>query len=338
MPKLMLLVLLAACSGTSGAPEPEPSPPVVTVLWSGRDGVLYMGPGGTDHAPLGDPAVLSAVTPGRGARLTLDADGRVMAAELVPDAPIVQSLPEYPLSGTVVSVEPDRVQVDHAEIPGFMGAMVMPFSVTDEVHGWVRPGDRIEARLVPSPGGYWLLDVMRTGRAAAPADFGVEPVAPGDPFPRTELGTAHGVSVVVGVGQDKPTVLTYLYSTCPDPAFCPALVAKLQPLQAAIGDDARIVAVTIDPETDTAPVLAAYAEAVGADPARWVFARPSMAQLGKVAQLGGLTVAFESGRIAHSTRLLVLAADGTLIERYDDNTWPQERVVEQLRAARKGAP
>src|SRR5688572_28078826 len=110
--RILPSLLLAACAGAPEAPPEPDAAPVVTVLWSGRDGVLAMGPDGTDHSPIGDPAVLSTLVPGRGFRLTY-ADGKVVGAELVPHAPIVQSLPEYPLTGTVVSIEPEHVQVDH---------------------------------------------------------------------------------------------------------------------------------------------------------------------------------------------------------------------------------
>src|SRR4051794_11337459 len=50
------------------------------------------------------------------------------AAASTPAAP---DRAEYPLKGTVVSVEKysDRLTVKHEAIPGFMGAMTMPYSV-----------------------------------------------------------------------------------------------------------------------------------------------------------------------------------------------------------------
>ena len=77
--------------------------------------------------------------------------------------------------------------------------------------------------------------------------------------------------------------------------------------------------------------LQAYAEAVGADATTWMLVRPTHAELGRLAQLAGITISFESGRIVHSMRLLVLDGDGRLVERYDDLKWSQERVVRQLR-------
>jgi hypothetical protein len=44
------------------------------------------------------------------------------------------------------------------------------------------------------------------------------------------------------------------------------------------------------------------------------------------------------GTILHGTRLMVLDANGALIERYDDNGWPLERVVSQLLTGGPAAP
>jgi cytochrome oxidase Cu insertion factor (SCO1/SenC/PrrC family) len=46
----------------------------------------------------------------------------------------------------------------------------------------------------------------------------------------------------------------------------------------------------------------------------------------------------EDGQILHSHRFLVLDKDGTLIERYDDNRWPVDRVLQQLASGQPLAP
>ena len=100
-----------------------------------------------------------------------------------------------------------------------------------------------------------------------------------------------GATLVLGQGQDRPTLLTYIYTRCPMPEFCPATIARLQPLQEALTKSQRIVAVTLDPEFDTGEVLTRYGEAAAADPARWSFGIPTKAQLPDLAMRSGLQVA-----------------------------------------------
>ena len=88
-------------------------------------------------------------------------------------------------------------------------------------------------------------------------------------------------------------------------------------------------------------VLGAYASKVGAVPATWRFGRlAEQEDLQALALRAALTVTEDDNGtdILHSLRLMVLAADGRLVERYDDNNWPLDRVVQQLRTGKPPAP
>jgi protein SCO1/2 len=71
----------------------------------------------------------------------------------------------YELKGRVVSIDKSakRMTVDHEAIPGFMGAMAMPYPVKDE-HALdeVSAGDQITAKVVSSGGSFWLEDIVVT--------------------------------------------------------------------------------------------------------------------------------------------------------------------------------
>src|SRR5215210_3263388 len=57
----------------------------------------------------------------------------------------------YELKGKVVSIDKARHQVtlDHEEIPGYMEAMVMPYTLMDEqILGELAPGDQLQATLL----------------------------------------------------------------------------------------------------------------------------------------------------------------------------------------------
>lgn len=254
----------------------------------------------------------------------------------------------YIVEGTVVEVKDDGVVViDHQEIPGFMAAMTMPFTLSDPAAAAsLVPGHTVVARLMITDDGARLDKIRVTGRVAPPKAVETEggPVRPGQAFPKTELPVTGGETWVVGEGQPTATVLTFLYTTCPLPAFCPMVVTRLQALQAALdeaGSDARLVALTIDPEGDTMDVLTAFAEASGADATRWRFARvdrPALVELAGLAALPMTTGKDDEAEIVHGLRWLVLDADGKLVERYDDNRWPMPRVVQQLTTGGPPAP
>jgi protein SCO1/2 len=74
----------------------------------------------------------------------------------------------YKLAGTVKSVDTKnhKLVVDHKEIPGFMGAMTMPYSVRKEEDlTKVSAGDQIAADVVVTDKDVHLEGVKITGRA-----------------------------------------------------------------------------------------------------------------------------------------------------------------------------
>jgi protein SCO1/2 len=221
--------------------------------------------------------------------------------------------------------------------------MIMPFDLADPATGAaVQPGDRITARLRMTDRHAVLSDVRVTGHPGVPGMAeGPGPVRAGELLPGLDVPVTGGGTWHLGDGQGRPTALTFLYTTCPVPEFCPLTVTRLQALQAAIGHDARLLAVTIDPKADTPEALDAFAAKVGADPEVWRFGRLEGEALDDLALRAALAVVpeeGEEGRILHGLRLLVLDGSGRLIERYDDNDWPLDRVVRQLRTGGPPAP
>lgn len=243
--------------------------------------------------------------------------------------------PSYIVEGTVVEVSsPTRVVVDHEDIAGLMPAMVMPFDVSDPaLLTGVAPGARILARYELRADGAKLTAVRVTGQGPPPAvASGPAPLRLGERLPAFVVPTHDGGSVVLGPDQTERVALTFVYTRCPLPEFCPAMTARLAALEQALGDaeGVRILAVTLDPGHDTLEVLSGYAATAGAGP-RWRFGRLEAGSVADLAMYGGLqALAQADGSIAHASRLVILDRGGRLVERYDDTRFPLDRVVTQL--------
>lgn len=70
----------------------------------------------------------------------------------------------YTLKGKIVARDSgdNTVRVDHEEIPGYMQAMTMDYSVRGPKVAELPPdGARVEARLHVTGRGYWLTDVKK---------------------------------------------------------------------------------------------------------------------------------------------------------------------------------
>ena len=249
----------------------------------------------------------------------------------------------YIMEGIVLErTSPTEIVVAHKEIPGLMPAMTMPFKVPHaEMLDELEPGHRITARLHMNDQGALLHKIRVTGRGPLPRGYGQSGVAPlraGELMPAVEVGVTGGERWVVGEGQAMPTLLTFLYTTCPMPEFCPAVVARLQRLQEPLKGKARMVAVTIDREGDTPEVLEAFAAATAVDPTVWRFGRVEGEAYEALVQRAALTVLDEGGEVVHALRTLILDKDGRLVERYDDLGFATDRVVSQLTTGQPAAP
>ena len=70
-------------------------------------------------------------------------------------------------------------------------------------------------------------------------------------------------------------VLTFIYTKCPMPTFCPLMdrnfVAMQEQVKADPALNVHLVTVSFDPVTDTPPVLKKHAKTLGADPTVWTF-------------------------------------------------------------------
>jgi protein SCO1/2 len=100
-------------------------------------------------------------------------------------------------------------------------------------------------------------------------------------------------------------VADFFFTSCPGP--CPMMSQKLGEIQRQTADlpDVKIVSFTVDPATDTPPVLAAYAKHFKADPARWFFLSGDPAALNDIGR-NGFKLNPVDGSTIHSTRFTLV--------------------------------
>lgn len=239
----------------------------------------------------------------------------------------------FPIVGKVVAVSGDRVTLDHEPIPDVMAAMTMDLDGPPAEVRQLRAGDRVTATLVlDDRAGTRLEGIVVTGHEAPPvaAERWHDSLLVGEVLEAFRAETSTG-PVLVGRGQGQVTVLTFLFTRCPLPEFCPLLSSKLASLQSRIAG-ARIVAVSLDPAHDTPAVLAEYGAAVGADPAVWTLGRVSEEELRALLDRVDVEVTPEGSTLSHNLRLLLFDADGRLVQRVKDNAWDVEAFAASVRA------
>jgi protein SCO1/2 len=257
----------------------------------------------------------------------------------------------YPLQGQVLAVTDDRQQatIKHEAIPGLMAAMTMTFRVRDpELLRGIEPGALINATLVVEENGAYMTEVKKVGEApleappatATPsASSGFELLRPGEEVPDADFVDQDGTPRAFSDFEGSPLALTFIYTTCPIPDFCPLMDRHFATIQRTLAadpqlGDVRLVTVTFDPATDTPPVLKKHAERLGADPMRWTFLTGDRDEIDQFAARFGVSISrspTDAIDIAHNLRTAIIDRSGALVRVHTGNQWTPEQLIADLR-------
>ena len=257
---------------------------------------------------------------------------------------------EYALQGQVLSVSPDHREatIKHDAIPGFMAAMTMPYHPRDpREFEPLSEGDLITATLVVESNDAYLKKVRKTGTApvarpandAPAASSGFELLKIGQPVPNVEFVDQDGQHVEFDSYRNSVVVLTFSYTSCPMPTFCPLMDRHFAAMQRKLKDrgndlHVRLLSVSIDPLTDTPPVLKAHAKALDADHRVWTFVTGERDQLDQWASRFGMSItrAMNDQRdISHTLRTAIVDRQGNLVQTYIGREWTPEQVLADVR-------
>jgi protein SCO1/2 len=259
---------------------------------------------------------------------------------------------EFPLTGEVLAIKPDRseVQVRHDEVEGFMDAMTMWFNIKDSrlLEG-LAPGDLISATLVLTADDSYLTGIRKTGSRppgqvrAAPASAPpqAEALQVGDAVPDITFTDESGTERRLSSYRGNFTLITFIYTRCPLPDYCPRMNAHFAALQRAIkarpqlSRDVRLLSISFDPEFDTPAKLAAKAKEYGADPQFWHFVTAPRDRVDPFGAKLGLSVLREGPggqNLTHNLRTALLDRDGKLARTYNGKEWSPDDVVGDLQA------
>ena len=255
---------------------------------------------------------------------------------------------EFELQGQILAIQPDRneVTIRHEDIEGFMPGMTMAFKVRDtDLLDGKQPGDLVRATLVVGEADAHLSTLTTTGHEALETPPAVSDapriLAPGEAVADALLVKEDGTPLPFSSLRGHRVAVTFIYTRCPLPEFCPLMDRHFAAVQKTLGGrqslaDVRLLTVTFDPEFDTPAVLAAHARRRGANPAVWHFATGDPEEVSRFATQFGVYVERNPQSAADITHNLITAVvdpDGRLVTRHTGNDWTPAELVADLAAA-----
>jgi protein SCO1/2 len=230
-----------------------------------------------------------------------------------------------------------------------MPAMTMPYTVKDPALLKDRaPGDLITATLVVAKDAAYLEKITKTGTAPLPADApaaipvatNVHLLAAGDRVPETQLTDQDGRPIALTDFSGSVSAITFIYTRCPLPQFCPLMDRRFAEVQKLVAADpmlrgkVKLLSVSFDPRNDRADTLLAHAKKLDADPAVWRFATADEQIVDRFAAEFGVNVIREKdGTITHNLRTAVIDPTGHVAWIVDNNAWSADELVQALKNA-----
>ena len=254
----------------------------------------------------------------------------------------------YQVRGKVVYVDKrgGMVTLAHEAIQGYMGAMTMGFVLKDQwAFDVLKPGQSVQATLVVEGDNAWLEGIVISEDAKPGATASLPPNAPQPPAPGTEvpdfrLINQDGKPIHLHQYRGKALLLTFIYTRCPIPGYCPLMSRNFAKIldglrnDSSLASSAHLLSISIDPDYDKPAVVRTYAREYTSKSMpfeRWEFATGSPEQVRKVANFFGLSYWDERGQIVHSLVTVLIGADGKVRKVYRGNQWQPSEVLSDLR-------
>ncbi len=244
--------------------------------------------------------------------------------------------------------ESGEVELDAAEVPGFMAAMVMPYKLeTPRELKQLHRGDRIRGTLNVGGSATTLAQIAVTDRSKEVKELGPEAAArsipAGAPVPDFALTDQDGRVVQTSNFRGKLLLVTFVYTNCPLSDYCPRVSHNFADINEQLTKlpelykRTHLLTVSFDPDRDTPAVLRSYGGAYTGRYTQenfehWTFAVPKKEDLEPVLAFFNVgAVPAPGGTLTHTLSTVLIGENGRVLHSYPGNQWTPAQVLADIR-------
>ena len=252
------------------------------------------------------------------------------------------SAPEkaYPVKGTIYGILPDsmKVTIAHDTIPNLMMPMVMPFQIIDldEITNLVI-GDSVHFEFVFSDSVTFARNFKIVGKGILPVEedgffddkYSVKRI--GQTLDNVTLLDLDSSRVQLSDSDGRYRFISFIFTQCPMPNMCPAVVIKNNYLAESFSDHENIdfIMVSFDYIYDTPSVLKDFYGSTILGHNNWKV----WSSIGRiddvyrlVKQSGGDFWGIEEGRIGHTLSSVLIGPDRVVLGLWQGDKWQSGQV------------
>jgi protein SCO1 len=258
----------------------------------------------------------------------------------------------YDTRGVIRGISPDRstVEIQHEDIPDFMPSMTMEFSPRDQKEiANLKLGEAISFRLTLTKNDFWIDHVkkitreevdVRDPRPKATTEIQSPRLHEGDLLPGFFLVDENGAQITAETFRGHPLVLTFVFTRCAVPNFCPRMTSQFSELQNSIkaqngiAAQTHLLSITLDPAFDTPQILKEYGAHSNEDPTVWSLATGDEREIAELTQAFSVYRQNEGGTISHGLATALIGLDGRILKIWRGNGWSPAEVVNEINRSR----
>ncbi len=262
-----------------------------------------------------------------------------------------QAEQRYSATGLVVDVDltHQTLAISCQTIPGYMDAMVMPFSVHDaKVLMGLRPGLMVDFTLVAGPDSAYAENIrIRNFESAeqdpftahqlknlqglvAPGTSASKAMSIGDSVPDFKLVDQNRQSITLRQFAGKVVAVNFIYTRCALPQFCFRLSNNFANLQKHFADrmgrDLVLLSVSFDPVHDQPEILAEAAKTWKADARSWHFLTGPLPDVKQLCGRFGVEAWTDEGLMIHSLHTVIIDRRGNLAANLEGNQFTAQQL------------
>jgi protein SCO1/2 len=259
----------------------------------------------------------------------------------------------FDVKGVILEIKSDssEVIIHNDAISNYMEAMIMPFPLKSPAAvAGLKRGDKVAFQLHVNQDDSWADHFSKIGivslnpekppvKTAAAAASG--PGMSHNPLLNYKFTNELGQAVSFNDFHGQALAVTFFYTRCPLPDFCPRLSKNFQEasqkLEAMTNGPANwhFISVSFDPQFDTPEMLRNYGKAYGYDPAHWSFFTGPTDKIAALARASGVEYEESGGTINHNFRTLIVNAQGHLQMIFPTSGDLSDQIVSEILKATK---